>query len=477
MGNQHEDGIMLYEHPLGKEMGRIDLVMPAPYDPEDDEGVILILTSEESVDEGVVFAVELYKDDYEDMCKGVEVETLEGCILSKFGEDISIKEVPEDPPAYRPNAPQEGSKLRVLTTPNMWRHDWGRCCCVKHGGELVPVTREAINTGTVPFWRSPFTPYELDLIDAALHPEDKPMHVLLDNEMICGNCGSPVWVVYPEEVPEEMPEPPLYIEVEDSLCDDQQALEEIEWSSKRDAWEIFYEDDHNNSVIQKSQLAVERSNKRKRFSQEKLFKAFNAAHGLGHKIHTVKQAFYAALGPSKTGTWADFDLKMLRMIKGLKKVDLPAEILEMVRLEDQDAGGGSRDKGQRRAVKATVDHDATILEFLLDEEAAGNDTIIDVDIFDDTDDSDDDPEIKEPEPQKPRPKAVPRVQRSNKKPPERPVAKQRPSSTKPSKKKEAAKADLIAACKMLQEALSSFVQVLQDEEEEPLSEETKKAEN
>lgn len=472
MGRRQEGKIVLYEHPIGEELGLINLAIPAPYHPDYEEQIITILTSQQSHDEGVVFTVEMYQEDYDGFCEDLGIETLEGCLLSTFGDDISIEDVPEEPPEKRPNAKKYGT-LHVLMTPNLWKHKWGRCCCVKRGDDLVPVTRDSINDGTVDFWHSPYTPYELDLIDAAQDSKHKAMHVLLDPGMICGRCGHNVWCVAPEDVPEELPHPPKYIEVDDSVLDDNQSLEEIVWASKGEAWEIFYDDDHNRNIIQQSKLAVERANKRKRYSQAKKFEAFNRAHGAGRKVYTVKQAFYAALGNTRTGTWADFDLKMLRMIKGLEQVDLPMEILDTLDLEDQDTEGGRQGKAEQHAVKATVDHDATILEFMLDREAAEENVNVedddDVDIITNVNLEDDEnvntypaPEVQEPsrQQQDPRPKAVPRVKRSKKKQTERPTSKRRNKS-----KKTAAKEELIAACKLLQEALSSFVETLQDEDE------------
>jgi hypothetical protein len=262
-----------------------------------------------------------------------------------------------------------------------------------------------------------------------------------------------------EEVPEELPAPPKYIEVDESLLDDHQALEEIVWSSKRDAWKIFYDDPHNRGIIQESKLAVERTNKRKRYSQEKKFETFNCAHDLGRNIYTVKKAFYAALGNTQTGTWADFNLKMLRMIKGLEEVDIPMEILEMVRLEDQDAERGLKGKVEQRAVKASVDQNATILEFMLDREAS--EEPINVDADDDVSDFADDEahEVQEPIRQDPRPKAVPRVQRTKKKKLERPVSKKRTAPTQ-----QAARDNVIAACELLIRELSSFVETLKEDD-------------
>jgi len=469
-----EKKIELYRHPIGQEMGLINLVVPSPPDPDDDDQVTMILTSEYSIDEGVVFTVEMYQDDYQEMCQDHETTTMEGCILSTFGEEIRVEEVPEEPPFQVPEQPKGKHNLRVLMTPNMWTHPWGRCCCVKRGDEHYAVTRETIAEGKVPFWNNQYTPYELDMIDAAMDPEHKAMHVLLDTDLLCGRCGHNVWTVFPEDVPDELPEPPQYVEVDDPLIDDRQALEEVMWASKREAWELFYEDEHNNALIKKSGLAVERANNRKRYSQEKMFEPFNRAHGLGRNIYTIKQAFYAALGNTKTGTWADFDLKMLRMIKGLEEVDLPAEIIDMVHLDDEEDQKALMEKVEQRATKATVDEEATILHFMLDDEACEEEDDDDGDgIPLDFDDEDDMPEVREPIRQvDPRPKAVPRVQKP-KKQTERPTVKKRVTTTmnktsnsSTTNKKKEAKSNLIAACNQLQSALAAFVQVLEEDEED-----------
>jgi len=290
------------------------------------------------------------------------------------------------------------------------------------------------------------------------------MHVLLDSDLICGRCGHNVWVVHPEDIPDELPTPPKYMEVADPLCDDQQALDEIAWASKGEAWEIFYTDEANHKVIQDSNLAIERANQRKRFSQEKKFEPFNRAHHLGRNIYTIKQAFYAALGSARSGTWADFDLAMLRMIKGLEEVDMPAEILDMVRLDDAEAQAEMAGHVEQRATKATVDEEATILQFMLDNEASEDDVDDGLDDIDIADIPDDIPEVREPTRQ--RPKAQPRVQKPRVEVTERkrPQAKQRVATKATTKK--AARTSLITACTQLQEALASFVQVLQDDEED-----------
>jgi len=484
-----EKKITLYDHKFGQEMGQVELVIASPEEPEFE--ICMVLSSVYSTDEGVIFTIEMERDQYEEMCADYEIETMEGCILSTFGDQINVEEVPAEPPLSPPQRlPKQNGNLRVLKTPHMWRHTWGRCCCVKRGeGDYVAVTPEAIQEGKVPWWNSPYTPFQLDMIDAAYDPDEKAMHVLVDDDLLCGRCNHHVWLVFDEDIPEELPTPPKFVEVPKPLCGDAKALSEIAWATKVEAWEVFYGDDHNRSVIDGSKLAVARANNRKRFSQEKYFEPLNRMSGLGKNIYTVKNAFYAALGRARSGTWADFNLGMLRLVKGLEKVDLPAEILDLVQLDDEEETEQLHERAQSRAAKATVDDNAQILEFLLDREAQDDNDIDDEDELADLDIDDipDEPEEqrcagpddssaaeKEPaskvrEPSRQRPKAVPRVRKARPEP-TRPEPTRNPKSTlpgtpsKPSKK--AAKTALIGACNQLAAALTSFVQILQSDSEE-----------
>ena len=76
MGRKKEAEIILYKHPIGKEIGLINLVIPAPYDPDEPDMVIMILTSEYSIDEGVIFTVQMYKNDYEGLCEDHELSLI-----------------------------------------------------------------------------------------------------------------------------------------------------------------------------------------------------------------------------------------------------------------------------------------------------------------------------------------------------------------------------------------------------------------
>jgi hypothetical protein len=493
--------ITLYDHKFGQEMGSVEMVIASPEEP--DFEVCMILSSVYSSDEGVIFTVEMERDQYQEMCDDWNVETMEGAIISTFGDQINVEEVPEEPPLQLAEPPKKRSKLRVLQTPNMWRHAWGRCCCVKRGDEYVAVTPEAIQAGEVPWWKSPCSPFQLDLIEAAHDPDNKAMHVLVDDDLLCGRCNHHVWLVFDEEVPEELPEPPKFVEVPDPLCSDCKALSEIAWATKMEAWEIFYSDEHNCSVIDRSNLAVARANQRKRFSQEKYFEPLNRMSNLGKNVYTVKNAFYASLGRARSGTWADLDLGMLRLVKGLEDVDIPAEILDLVELDDEEATNELHEKAEGRAAKTTVDEEAKVLEFMLDQEAQGDDDeLAGVDINDipdieeatapptppkdDLDDLDfnlftgspeqatspeDEPASQVREPSRQRPKAVPRVHKAARAEPTRPQAKPavkpKPTSpTYPQAKKGAEKLAVIAACNQLAEALATFVKILESEDEE-----------
>ena len=462
-----EESIRLYRHGIGKEMGLIHLVVSSPSNPEDE--VSMILTSNRTKDEGVVFTVDMFSEDYDEMCKDHNLPSLEGCILSTFGEEIQIEEVPEEPPPQRPEPDKTKNRLRVLQTPNLWRHKWGRCCCVRRGDELVPVTPEAIANGEVPWWNNIYTPFQLDLIDAARDPEHKAMHVLLDDDLLCGRCNHHVWCVFDEDIPEELPSPPKYVEVADPLCDDQKALDEIVWSSKTEAWEIFYSDEHNHAIVQQCGLAIERANQRKRYSQAKMFDAINRAQSTGTNVYTIKQAFYVALGRARSGTWADLDLGMLRLVTGLEEVDIPVEVLDQVHFDNKDDEKNLKEQVEQRATKTTVDSDATILQFMLDDEASEDekdDGLDDKDLeeipfdFLEDDDDDDMPEVIEPIRQ--RPKAPERVSKPRVVPTNRPSKRTKTTISK----KNAAKKSLIAACSQLSEALVTFVQTLQDEDED-----------
>ena len=358
--------VELYHHSIGDELGMIHLVIKSPDDPET---MRLILSSEKGRDLGVIFTVDIHEDDYDGMCEDFGVETLEGCILATSGGDLEIRDTPEEPPTCRLEKIENTSNVQFLRNPQLWKHKWGRCCCVKHGDTIEPVTPELIFDGKVPWWNSIYTPFQLDLIAASANVEaPNSMHLLcLEDEQICGACGHYTWVVTDEDVPDELPPPVEDEECEEPLCPQRDALANIEWSSKSDAWQTFITDPHNQSVIDKSGLPVERATQQRKYSNEKSFKRINRT--TGKNLYTVKQVFYEALGSTRSGTWADFDLELLRTVKGLEDADVPAEILEIVELDDPQENEELHRLNNHRAAKAQLDDEATVLETMLDEEA------------------------------------------------------------------------------------------------------------
>lgn len=423
-------GIELYQHPIGPERGHVHLVVNCPDDPELKR---LICTSEKSKDFGVVFTIDIDEEPYHDMCADEEIETLEGCTLATYNDQIELREIPEEPPPPIPEKIKTENNLRVLTNPNMWRHQWGRCCCVQRGNEITPVTPETMADGDVPWWTERYTPFQLDLIEAANNPEDKAMHLLVDEDRICGSCDHYVWTVYDEDMPEKLPEPPEEIEGEEPLCIDSEALSEIPWRSKGEAWDLFYEDPHNRKIIKESKLPIERANQRQKYSHEYTFEPINRQ--AKRKVCTVKQAFYFALGSTQKGTWGDFSLETIRAIAGLEDLDIPAEILEQVELYDPEENDALHKNSASRYVKRTVDAEAEELEAILDEDAG-----LDVPpefLEEET------PEVIEP-------------------------TKQAAAAKKPSKptKKFKRRSRLVEATKKLRAAIDVFLETLEEEEEE-----------
>ena len=264
------------------------------------------------------------------------------------------------------------SNVQFLRNPLLWKHKWGRCCCVKHGDDVEPVTPEQIFDGQVPWWNSLYTPFQLDLIAAANNTEAPySMHLLcLYDEQICGVCGHYTWVVVDEDAPDELPPPMEDEECEEPLCPQRDALANIEWSSKADAWQTFVTDPHNQGVIETSGLPVERASQQRKYSNEKSFKKVNRL--TGKNLYTVKQVFYEALGNTRSGTWAEFNLDVIRSVKGLEHIDVPGEILEMVELDDPEDSAELHQMASHRAAKAQIDDQAAVLENMLDE-AAGLD--------------------------------------------------------------------------------------------------------
>jgi hypothetical protein len=367
MGNTRK----LYHHPIGDEMGMVHLVIT---DPEDPEGVRLVLSSEKGRDLGVVFTVDIDSEDYEGMCEDFKVDTLEGCILATSGNDIEIREVPEDPPTKRPEKAVRQGNVAFMRTPQLWKHAWGRCCCVKRGGMVEPVTPERIAAGEVPWWDSIYTPFELDLATAGNDIENPhQMHLLIDHEndsTICGVCDHYTWVAQGEDVPDELPPHTEDEEVDEPLLPVREALAGVEWASKGEAWQLFMDDPHNRAIIESSGLPSERASQQRRFSTEKAFTKVNRQSS--ENFYTIKQVFYAALGNTRSGTWAEFNLDLVRLVKGLQKVDVPTEVLEQVELEDTEANAALHQAAGQRAARAAIDDDATVLEGMLDE-AAGFD--------------------------------------------------------------------------------------------------------
>jgi hypothetical protein len=288
------------------------------------------------------------------------------------------------------------------------------------------VTPERIAAGEIPWWDSIYTPFELDLATAGNDIENpNQMHILADgegDETICGVCEHYVWVAQGEDVPDELPPPIEEEEVEEPILPVREALADVEWASKGEAWQLFIDDPHNRAIIEASDLPVERASQQRRFSTEKAFTKVNRQ--VDQNLYTVKQVFYAALGNTRSGTWADFNLDLIRMVKGLQKVDVPSDVLEQVELEDAEANKALHQAAGQRSARAAIDDDATVLEGMLDE-AAGFDP----------EDEDDEPA---PAPEKRT------VHRTDDKP-----APQRIS--------------LLTAAKKLREALDIFITAVEDE--------------
>jgi hypothetical protein len=437
---KNEDQIELYRHPLGPECGRVELV---DYDGDGDARMICI--SERGVDTGVVFDITIDPEVYAEMCDDEEVATLEGSIVEADSGNIEVVEVPDDPPV-RPDRTKKGN-VRVLKTAAMWSHPWGRCCCVHHGGELEPVTPERIAADDVPWWGESLTPYQLDLTAAANDPYDAPMHVLTD--FVCGICEHSPWVVFPEDVPDEEPVPPEEVEGEEPLCPERSALDDAEWENKKDAWDVFRLDPHNKRLIDKSGLPVARATERQRFSTEKAFEQINS-QPVTSNIYTVKQAFYFAMGKGRSGTWGDFDLDVMRLVRGLEDVDIPASILEEVDLEDAESTEEMRGRAAVRETEASVDEDAEYLEHMMDD---GDEEFEEIDMDDELEDrlddedetrkhwneADDGPEVLEP------------GSRRTRKRRKSPTVKQ-------------AKRQVVNAAMALQKALGVFIKAIEDED-------------
>jgi hypothetical protein len=411
--------IELYRHPLGTETGRIELVIPSTQDPDD---VVMICRSERARDTGVIYPVTMNSEDHEDMCRSQDVPHAMGCILESDHDELQLIQVP----ATSPQAPPDrvaGSNVRVIRSSPMWTHQWGRCCCVKHDGDLTAITTKAILAGQVPWWGSPFTPYQLDLIAAVSDPENSSMHVLVDDERVCGRCGHEVWVVMDEDIPEELPEPPSDEDFHEPILASRDALSEVPWTSKMAAWTIFSQDPTNKAIIADSELPVAKADRRKQYYVEKQYERFNSCKARrGEKnVYTVKQAFYAALGSGHSGVWSDFDLEMLQLVKGLEDVDMPESVLEEADLGDDEAEE-VRHRARSRHFNAEADAEAAVLDDMMDESPEDDDFIE----------------------------------------PEAPSTSFKPKRGKANGKGDASHKALIKSAQVLQRALSDFIQALHE---------------
>lgn len=414
--------IELYRHPLGTEMGRVELVIPSP---EDADEVVMICRSERGRDRGVIYPVSMDADDHQQMCQSQDIETALGSILESDRDELQIVEVPEEPPMAPPDR-IAGSNVRSIRNSKMWTHPWGRCCCVMQGGQLEPVTTERIHAGEVPWWGSPFTPYQHDLIAAVSDEEHCAMHVLVDAERLCGRCGHEVWVVIDESVPDELPTPAEEEEFSEPILGRRDALDDVPWTSKMAAWAIFSKDPANKAIISKSKLPVAKADKRRAYSTEEAFERFNSCkERRGEKnIYTVKQAFYAALGNGHSGAWSDLDLDLLRLVKGLEEIDMPEAVLEDADLGDDEAAE-VRHRSRSRAFDAESDDEADVLDDMMDDEGPQDDDFVE--------------------------------------PGTEPQTSFAPKASKSNGKRTPGRTTLIKAAQALQRALSDFVQALHNE--------------
>jgi hypothetical protein len=413
--------IELYRHPLGPEMGRVELVIPSP---EDSDDVVMICRSERGKDRGVIYPVSMDADDHQSMCQIQDIETAMGCVLESDRDELQLVEVPEDAPMAPPDR-IAGSNVRSIRNENMWIHPWGRCCCVMQGGDLEPVTTERIHAGEVPWWGSPFTPYQHDLIAAVSDPDNCAMHVLEDAERLCGRCGHEVWVVMDEDVPDELPVEPQEEEFAEPILGRRDALDDVPWTSKMSAWTIFRKDSANKAIISQSKLPVAKADKRRAYSTEQAFERFNSCkERRGERnVYTVKQAFYAALGSGHNGVWSDLNLDLLRLVKGLEEVDIPAAILDEADLGEDEAEE-VRERAYGRVVDAEGDEEADVLHDMLDEDDPEDDDFVEPGTRAQT-------------------SFTPKSKTNGKRPPER--------------------TQLIKAAQVLQRALSDFVQALHED--------------
>jgi len=353
------------------------------------------------------------------MCDDLDVETLEGAFIESRRDRVRVMQVPAeqlDEPIDHKRSKK--SNLRALLTSNLWNHPWGRCCCVLHRGEAEPVIRERMKENEIDWWSSPYTPFQIDLLNFLKDPEKNKMHLLPGR--VCGVCGQEVWVVSPEKMPAEEPPEDPDADVVEPICQQKEMLSGEYWSSKAKAWELFCADPHNKEIIENSGLPIARHKKNERKGVGKYFKKFNDKTDIKKKIYTIKQAFFYCLGENDAGHWDDLDLNLLRVVKKLEGVDIPTIVLE--NLDDEDV----KAQCYNRKTQCEVDVDVQQLEDLIDKEYG-------------TEEKEEEEAVKEP--------------------------KGRKKKTTPYQPREVrVKKHLKEAIIQLQEALSNYLNVLEEEE-------------
>jgi hypothetical protein len=134
------------------------------------------------------------------------------------------------------------------------------------------------------------------------------------------------------------------------------------------------------------------------------------------------------MGPGRSGTWADLDLDIIRLVDGLEDVDIPAVVLEEVDLGDDRATDEMHEQAATRETEATVDDDAEHLEHMMDNGADEYEDIT--------------PEVLEPERE-----------------PKRRSRKPRKTSTV-----KQARTQMITAAAALQKALAAFIKAVEEED-------------
>jgi hypothetical protein len=407
MSSQKEPN--LYYHSVGPEKGSVEMV------DESCELVKLICSSEKKSDHGVIFTVYTDHSLYKEMCKDYKLETIEGCIIESFDDQINIKYVPNETPLPIPKPKIKNGKVHTLLTSKLYKHPWGRCCCVHHEKNLEPVITERLLEEELSWWPSNLTPFQLDLLACGNDPDENAMHVLLDDNHICDRCGHYAWVVLDEDMPEELPSSIEHI------CPERSILDDVVWESKTDAWISFKEDPNNAAIIEKSGLPIARTSNKQKKRFKNHFKKINNLPGVEKSIYNIKQAFFFALGPNPEGTWADLDLEALRSIKSLKKLEIPVEILNL-----------NEESIDENSVEYELDEEVNHLKYIIDEEDLSLD-----------DEINDIPEVIEP-----------KTQKSQK--------VQKPIPIRPENNKKSKKA-IIEAAQALQNALAAFIEAIGEE--------------